>query len=260
MEPTSLADHYDLGLISLYLFWIFFAGLVYYLQREAQREGYPVEVDTRPGVFRAKSLMFYPDPKTFRLASGETVKAPNGKPDSRAIAAAPTARFPGAPLQPTGDNPMLDGVGPGAWAERANRPDVCFDGRLRIVPMRLAGTYHIASGDPDPRGAKVIGLDGMVGGRVVDVWVDLAEHVLRYYEVETGEGATARRVLLPANFANVQRSPLRIWVYAITGAQFRDVPRTGDPDIVTLREEDRIAGYYGAGTLYATPQRQEPLL
>jgi photosynthetic reaction center H subunit len=27
-----------------------------------------------------------------------------------------------------------------------------------------------------------------------------------------------------------------------------------------LLEEDRIVAYYGGGTLYATPQRQEPLL
>ena len=31
-------------------------------------------------------------------------------------------------------------------------------------------------------------------------------------------------------------------------------------DQVTKLEEDRIVGYYGAGTLYATPARQEPLL
>ena len=29
---------------------------------------------------------------------------------------------------------------------------------------------------------------------------------------------------------------------------------------VTLLEEEKIMAYYGAGTLYATPQRQEPLL
>jgi len=29
---------------------------------------------------------------------------------------------------------------------------------------------------------------------------------------------------------------------------------------VTLLEEDKIAGYFGGGRLYATPDRQEPLL
>jgi len=30
--------------------------------------------------------------------------------------------------------------------------------------------------------------------------------------------------------------------------------------VVTLREEDRIMGYYGGGQLYATPRRTEPLI
>ena len=46
----------------------------------------------------------------------------------------------------------------------------------------------------------------------------------------------------------------------ILGAQFVDVPTTQDPDQVTMLEEEKIAAYYGAGTLYATPARAEPLL
>ena len=45
-----------------------------------------------------------------------------------------------------------------------------------------------------------------------------------------------------------------------TVRQFADVPATKSLDQVTKLEEDRIVGYYGAGTLYATPARQEPLL
>jgi len=33
-----------------------------------------------------------------------------------------------------------------------------------------------------------------------------------------------------------------------------------DESQVTLLEEEKIMAYYGAGTLYATPSRQEPLL
>ena len=35
---------------------------------------------------------------------------------------------------------------------------------------------------------------------------------------------------------------------------------TARTDQVTLLEEEKISAYYGAGTLYATPQRQEPLV
>jgi photosynthetic reaction center H subunit len=256
----SALGHFDLAQITLYVFWIFFAGLVYYLQREAQREGYPVEVDTQPGKFRAQSLMFFPPPKTFHLADGTSVQAPNGKADTRAVPGTPTARFPGAPLRPDNANPMRDSIGPGSWAERADVPDRTFDGRARIVPMRVATSYHVDARDVDPRGFPVVGFDRVQGGVVVDVWVDLAEHVLRYFEVEVGSGATARRVLLPANFASVKKTGRMIMVEAIKGEHFADVPGTAKANSVTLREEDQIAAYYGAGTLYATPGRQEPLL
>jgi photosynthetic reaction center H subunit len=38
------------------------------------------------------------------------------------------------------------------------------------------------------------------------------------------------------------------------------VPGTKQPEQVTLLEEEKIMAYYGAGTLYATPDRAEPLL
>jgi photosynthetic reaction center H subunit len=37
------------------------------------------------------------------------------------------------------------------------------------------------------------------------------------------------------------------------------VPRTRSDAQITLLEEEKISAYYGAGTLYATPDRQEPL-
>ena len=44
------------------------------------------------------------------------------------------------------------------------------------------------------------------------------------------------------------------------GTQFADIPATRDPDSVTFLEEERIVSYFGAGTLYASPSRAEPLL
>ena len=38
------------------------------------------------------------------------------------------------------------------------------------------------------------------------------------------------------------------------------VPATRSPEQITLLEEEKITAYYGAGTLYATPERQEPIL
>jgi photosynthetic reaction center H subunit len=49
-------------------------------------------------------------------------------------------------------------------------------------------------------------------------------------------------------------------VHAILAEQFANVPKTRNPDQVTLLEEEKIMAYYGGGLLYATPDRMEPLL
>ena len=47
---------------------------------------------------------------------------------------------------------------------------------------------------------------------------------------------------------------------AILGSQFKDVPKTKSSEQITLLEEEKIMAYFGAGTLYATPERMEPLI
>ena len=47
---------------------------------------------------------------------------------------------------------------------------------------------------------------------------------------------------------------------SIRSDQFQQVPILANPDQVTLQEEDRITAFYGGGTLYAMPNRQEPRL
>ena len=146
-------------------------------------------------------------------------------------------------------------MGPGSWADRADVPDLTFEGEPKIVPLRSAPAFGVASNDVDPRGLPVIGGDGQVGGEVVDLWVDRSEMVFRYLEVEVAGG---RRVLLPMNFARVQAS--RVRVQSIFGAHFVDVPGTRSNEQVTFLEEEKIMAYYGAGTLYASPARLEPLI
>jgi photosynthetic reaction center H subunit len=90
---------------------------------------------------------------------------------------------------------------------------------------------------------------------VVDLWADKAESLFRYLEVEVTGGA--RRVLLPINFARIRRD--HVAVHAIHGAHFAAVPATRNADRVTLLEEERIVAYYGAGLLYASPSRADPL-
>jgi len=254
----------DVAQVTLYVFWIFFACLIFYLRREDKREGYPLD-STALGGGIVHGFPRMPDPKTYQLRGGHTATLPNHKNDRRDVAVAPIARWPGAPVEPTG-NPMLDGVGPGSYANREDLPELNIDNVPCIVPLRIAEGTYLESRDPDPRGMKVMGADSEPGGIVTDVWVDRAEALIRYLEVEVvaavpGGGPSAtRRVLLPMPFAKIDGYRGRVWVNAILGSQFADVPATKSLDQVTKLEEDRIVGYYGAGTLYATPARQEPLL
>jgi photosynthetic reaction center H subunit len=248
----------DVAQVTLYVFWIFFGCLIYYLRREDKREGYPLDsTGLAGGVVHGFPRM--PDQKTYLLRDGHTATLPNHKNDRRDVALAPIAPWPGAPLGPTG-NPMLDGVGPGSYADREDVPELNIDNVPCIVPLRLAEGTYLEARDPDPRGMKVMGADSETGGVVTDVWVDRAEALIRYLEVEVTTSAGAKRVLLPLPFAKIDGRRSRVWVNAILGSQFADVPSTKSLDQVTKLEEDRIVGYYGAGTLYATPARQEPLL
>lgn len=162
---------------------------------------------------------------------------------------------PGAPLVPEG-NPMLSNMGPAAYANRANVPDLTIHGLARIVPLRAAPGYHLDAESPDARGMKVVGADNAVAGTVVDIWVDRAEPCPRYYELQlTGHAQT---VLLPFTCARIRLRKGEVMVKSITGAQFAHVPVIATPDRVTLREEDMIMAYYASGYLYAIPGRQEP--
>jgi photosynthetic reaction center H subunit len=254
MEAGSVTSYIDVAQIALYVFWAFFASLIYYLHRENKREGYPLESD-RSGHITVQGFPPVPAPKTFRLKDGTTILAPR-KEAPETVNGTPLANFPGAPLVPNGD-PMTSGMGPGAYARRADKPDLTAHGDLKIVPLRADPSFSVAEEDPDPRGFAVIGADGKVAGKVKDVWVDRMEVLFRYFEVELSGGAS---VLLPVTFSRVQVDARRIAVQSILAAQFVGVPRIAKPDSITLLEEEKITAYFGAGTLYATPLRQEALL
>ncbi len=274
MPTGAITEYIDVAQIALYVFWAFFAALIFYIRREDKREGYPLESDRSEQV-PVVGFPPLPKPKTFKLGHGGTYEAPNDEVDDRPIAAKPMAPWPGAPLEPTGD-PMRDGVGPAAWAERADHPETTLHGEPRIVPMRVATGFSVAPEDPDPRGMKVFGSDGERAGKIRDIWVDRAEPQIRYLEVETetetenetenenetgkGGAGASRRVLLPIGFASIDGRRRLVQVSAILGRHFAAVPVTRQADEVTQLEEDRICAFYGGGTLYAVPARQEALL
>jgi photosynthetic reaction center H subunit len=259
MQIGAFTQYFDIAQITLYGFWIFFAGLVLYLQREAKREGFPLVSDL-PGRVVLEETGGLPTPKVFLLHNGSIVLAPRMEAPEAEPKAMPIASFPGAPLDPTGD-PMIDGVGPAAWANRSDMPDVMWEtGEARIVPTRVATDFEVAGEDPNPIGMDVIGCDGLVGGVVTDVWVDRSETVARYLEVEVRSAAGMRHVLLPTTMSVIRSKPRQVKVRSITSFQFVNVPGLRNPDQVTRLEEDKICAYYAGGTLYATAGRTEPLI
>jgi photosynthetic reaction center H subunit len=258
MPSGAITSYIDVAQVVLYAFWIFFAGLIFYLRREDKREGYPLESDRAGGVV-VQGFPAFPGTKTFLLRNGATATVPSTKADRRDAPVVPVEAWPGSPMEPTG-NPMRDGVGPASYANREDVPEHTIEGVPSIVPLRILPLTTIEARDPDPRGMPVLGADNTVGGTVRDVWVDRAEALIRYLEVEVPTTAGGRRVLLPMTMARVNRRRRHVLVKSILAAQFADVPSIALPDQVTKLEEDRIVAYYAGGTLYATPQRLGPVL
>lgn len=257
MGTGAITQYIDVAQLVLYAFWIFFFGLIYYLQRESKREGYPMHTD-RPGRSTVDGLLDLPAPKSFLLPDGSTVHAPHDRDAQPAeLSAEATGPYPGAPLEPIG-NPMLAGVGPGSYTRRLDLAERMTTGETVLVPLRRAPELSLSVKDIDPRGLPAVGADGEVGGKVIDVWVDRAEFLVRYLEIEVPNAARGPHALLPMNFARIGADAVA--VRSIMGRHFADVPRLKHPDQVTSLEEDRICAYYGAGTLYADPRRTEAAL
>lgn len=275
MFTGAITQYIDVTQIVLYGFWLFFALLVLYLHRESKREGYPLDTDRSDRV-TVVGFPGMPEPKTYLLRDGSTVVAPDmERRDTRPVAAEPLARFPGAPLVPTGDA-LADGVGPAAWCDRADVPEPDNHGGARIQPLTKldAKGFHVAGYGTDPRGAPVRTFDGEIVGTVDELWIDHMESMVRYLGVAT---STGDRKVFPVNMAvlrkqkaapaegslydrMIARRKPEVRVASVTAEQFRSAPTTSSPDTITMREEDIIQGYYGGGMIYGTPKRSEPLL
>lgn len=258
MNHAYIVGTFDVAELAFLMFFGFFIALVFYLNKESRREGYPLE-DEETGKIHPGSL-FDGDKKSFQLPHGRGTYVPEDVArDDINVPAVQAFRGAGAPFVPTG-NPMKDGMGPAAWANRSKYPDLTFDGRPRIVPIAQSHELIVSPNDPELIGWPVMAADKQIVGKVSDIWVDQAEHIIRYLEVET---TTGKRVLAPMMVASVQTNgifgdkPELVEIDAITAAQFEDVPALETPGIITRYEEDRVQAYFGGGYMYATPERSE---
>ena len=246
--------NFDLASLTLWLFWIFFALLIYYLQTENMREGYPMEADD--GTAASNQGPFpLPKGKTFKLRNGRgEVTYPDMQREARDVALEKVGPGNGFPLEPTGD-PMADGVGPASWAPRRDEPEVDAEGHNKIRPMGSLPEFFISAGT-DPRGLPVVAGDDIAVGEVTEIWIDAPEQMIRYLTVTLDDEKGDR--LLPMTLARVRSD--RILVHSIYAGQFPGVPTTASDSQITMLEEEKICGYYGGGKLYADPARQESQL
>ena len=254
MVGETFFGDFDLASAAIWGFWIFFAGLVVYLQTENMREGYPLR-DDDGNVSSNEGLFPLPKPKTFKLrdGKGELTVPSRAYEDAkmRDVALARTAASNGAPYVPTGD-PMIDGVGPASWTPRADTPEVDAHGHAKIRPMSTLPDFRVSAGR-DPRGLAVVGGDGEVVGRVTDMWVDVPEQLVRFLTVDLNPEGSGKTRLIPMNMARIMSD--RVRVRSLHAHNWEGVPQIKGTDQVTLLEEEKIMAYYAGGTAYASPDR-----
>jgi photosynthetic reaction center H subunit len=250
----AITAGWDVASLIFTIFIVFFLGLVIHLTLESKREGFPLESERFGKISNEAGLIMMPKSKSFLTESGQEYLAPlKNAPAPEVLNAVPAHHMNGAPLVPTG-NPLLAGVGPGSYANRADVPDVGLHGEPRIMPISQLPSFSVNKNDKNPIGMTVYGADQKPAGKVTNLWVDHMESMIRYFEVELTPG---NNVLIPLNFALIKEGGVR--VNSILSHQFNEVPKTKSNSQITLLEEEKVMAYYGAGTLYATPDRQEPL-
>ena len=131
----------------------------------------------------------HPEPKTYRLRDGRVVMAPNFRVSRQTLGGAPRAGHLGAPLEPHRRSDARRGRAGLLRRPRRHRRHHRRGRRAHRAAARRAHLRGRRHHDPDPRGLPVIGADGAVAGIVCDLWVDRAEVLFRYLEVEVADGA-----------------------------------------------------------------------
>lgn len=260
MLGTTFFGDWDLAAVALALFVLFFFGLIYYLQTENMREGYPL-VDDDGRVAPNQGPFPVPAPKTYVLPHGRSVAVmPSAENEAEhlrdGLALARSSAAAGSPYIPTG-NPMVDGVGPASWAPRRDMPELDGHGHIKIRPMAGLEGFSILAGR-DPRGKAVVAGDGEVVGRITDMWIDVPENMVRYLVVDLNPEGTGQTRLIPINMCRIKSD--RVVVRSLYPDNFAGIPTTRQADAVTLLEEEKIMAWYAGGTLYATPTRIGPVI
>ena len=248
MVGVNFFGNFDLASLAIWGFWLFFAYLIYYLQTENMREGYPLE-DEEGNLSPNQGPFPLPADKTFKRMHGQPdLTVPSGARGDRAdLALARTNASNGFPFAPTG-NGLTDGVGPASWAPREDTPELDAHGHAKLTRMSGHADFFVSAGR-DPRGLPVLSRDDQVIGHVTDMWIDPSEHLVRYLEYKFDPQWGGGTALVPITLAKVKER--WVMVKSLKAKDFNAVPRPATDGIVTKLEEDKICGFYAGGILYS---------
>ena len=257
-----IGSQLDIPTIAFWIFLLFFLALVFWLQRQSKREGYPLKASP----FTNERIDGFPpppaDPITYILNEGGTTQAPHYYPQV-AINAAPVYRFDGTPLTPL-DNPLLAGIGPGSWVRKKDEPLLTERGDLLLQPLRFMPEWSVLREDADPRGMAVFDWRWNPVGRVSELWIDRGIKIIRYLEIELDASLGGKRVLAPIYHTDIKEASREIRVAALWAYQFTDIPMPAKPDVITGQEEERLNAYFNAGQFFrdsplTAPKTERPL-
>ncbi len=246
MQPGALTSQLDATQILVALFFLFFAGLIYYLRREDKREGYPLW-DISPRNVPIEGFPPVPPTKVYLLQEGGTTTMPH-RFEPSATRAIPADNQFGSPLIPIGDA-MLAEVGPGAYPMRKPTP-LLSEGVPQVRPMRVAHGWDVTKGDADPRGMRVLDAGKVEVGTVTDLWVDTGVKILRYLEVTLDGDPTGTNIMVPLFRTNIREKRRVVLIDAMLAGHVRLAPRLANPDVITAREEDQVNAYFSSALMY----------
>jgi photosynthetic reaction center H subunit len=247
MVGVNFFGNFDLASLSIWLFWLFFAGLIYYLQTENMREGYPLQdEDGNPG---PNSTFPMPSDKTFTRPFGQpSVTVPSGqRPDRADLALARSARTTASPIRPPATRSSMAWVPPPGRTARTG-PNSTGTAMRRSSRWRASPTSSSPPGATrgafrcSPRTTRSWRMSPTCGSTLRSTW-----------------SATSRWNSSPstARASGSSRSPWRVsrrrWVEiaSLKSGHFAGVPRTASDAQITKLEEDKICAYYAGGKLYS---------
>ena len=252
-NAAYIVGNFDVAELAILLFILFFIALVFYLNRESRREGYPLEHEQTGAVLSGQPL-FDGDKKVFDLPHGRGTYIPEDQPrDAFDIAAKQAFGSAGAPYVPTGD-PMIDGVGPASWTPRQDVPEMNAHGHPKIGPMASNDNFFISAGR-DPRGMPVLSKDDQVVAHCTDMWIDEAEQEVRYLEIELEPEHGSGKRLVPMTLVRVQ--PRWIMVASLHSGRFDGrTTATVNPAadfLVPRGKKEHLAGCFHEATDQGSP-------